>query len=769
MKIIIILSLIIISSQFSALHSTLWEVKQDGTGDFNTIQNAVNSAVDGDSILVHPGRYLETVNYLEKSLSIFSLAITTGDNSYVKQTVIDGNWDGTVVTIRDCDDAYLGGFTLTRGSGSMHSRGNWYAAGGLLVMDSKALIEDCFIYGNNTQAAGGVSLRTSRVTLRGNTIMENSADHLAGGLSLLYGDEDNYYIFCKDKRNNIYKNSATRGSDIAVSGDYFLEIPLGKATVLHQDPYFYLSSGGSGELKISAEKAAVEQVASDLYVATWGSDDNSGLTPDDPLQRIFHALIKVEADSLNPRTIYIEEGTYSYSRTEELLPLQFRPYVTLTSLKENTRWTIDAEGRSQYGKSIENIGDVTIRNAVFKRGTLNICNFVVRTNGHTATLENIDIIESIPYNNLDCARVGVFFRNRNLIMSNVRIDGNPIGGGMGITHSEAYRRTDVIDRVRVENVRGIGISYGFQGPVNEYEADIVISNSLISNNDFQPAYYFAATALGVFGTPRQMPVDRHRVRIINCTIADNIYMTGGTTGATVRFGGILTAELYNNLIYGNDKSWILLSGVDGSGEVYMSHNLFENGLDDVTAMSSYSWTADNIISGDPLFNGEGEHPYQLSQRSPAINAGTTDIPGYTFEKYDLAGNQRIVDGRIDLGAYEYQDRVYTSAEDSSEQDAAANEIFSRAFPNPVSISRGAGNINCTVRFSLPATDEVVVSIYNVRGQRVKTLVSGVLGKGDHQVYWDGTNSRGETVGTGMYMYRIETENLEASDRIMIVK
>ena len=157
---LMVMAIIILNAQFSILDSTLWEVNQDGSGDFTTIQSAVNNAAGGDSILVYPGRYNETVNYWGKSLHIFSKAITTGNDQYVTQTIIDaGKDDNRVginenkntfnrgseapqlrrksgVTVMGSADAYLGGFTITGGrGGNISTASRRTHGGGLLIIE----------------------------------------------------------------------------------------------------------------------------------------------------------------------------------------------------------------------------------------------------------------------------------------------------------------------------------------------------------------------------------------------------------------------------------------------------------------------------------------------------------------------------------------------------------------------------------------------------------------------------------------------------------
>ncbi|MCP4708172.1 MAG: hypothetical protein GY869_06080, partial [Planctomycetes bacterium] len=86
-------------------------------GDQPTIQAGIDAAVDADTVLVQPGTYFENINYNGKNIMLGSLFLTTQDTSYISQTVIDGNEDGSVVRFESGEDstAILNGFTITRG------------------------------------------------------------------------------------------------------------------------------------------------------------------------------------------------------------------------------------------------------------------------------------------------------------------------------------------------------------------------------------------------------------------------------------------------------------------------------------------------------------------------------------------------------------------------------------------------------------------------------------------------------------------------------
>ncbi len=83
-------------------------------------------------------------------------------------------------------------------------------------------------------------------------------------------------------------------------------------------------------------------------------------------------------------------------------------------------------------------------------------------------------------------------------------------------------------------------------------------------------------------------------------------------------------------------------------------------------------------------------------------------------------------------------------------------------PNPF-------NPSTTIAFALPEDREIVLAIYNLQGQLVKTLVSGAMQAGNHEVVWDGRDSRGINVATGVYLYRIKADDFSATKKLLLTK
>jgi hypothetical protein len=74
-----------------------------------------------------------------------------------------------------------------------------------------------------------------------------------------------------------------------------------------------------------------------------------------------------------------------------------------------------------------------------------------------------------------------------------------------------------------------------------------------------------------------------------------------------------------------------------------------------------------------------------------------------------------------------------------------------------------------VSFALPSATSVLLDVYNVEGRLVRNLYDGVAPAGRHSVDWDGRDSAGKRVSSGVYFYRIVTDTDQAERKMVILK
>ncbi len=84
------------------------------------------------------------------------------------------------------------------------------------------------------------------------------------------------------------------------------------------------------------------------------------------------------------------------------------------------------------------------------------------------------------------------------------------------------------------------------------------------------------------------------------------------------------------------------------------------------------------------------------------------------------------------------------------------------YPNPF-------NPETTISYSLKENTDVIIEVFNLKGQKVRTLVNENKNLGKHTVLWNGTDNNGESVSSGIYYYRMKTINLEETRKMILMK
>ena len=189
--------------------------------DQPTIQVGIVSSSNGDTILVAPGTYYENINFNGKNIVLGSLFLTTGDTSYISQTVIDGNQQGCVVVFENGEDstATLTGFTITNG----YSYSNQFRGGGITCLNSSSSklmylnIKNNIVLGESGRYGGGGVLCSvnSKATIYESIIQNNITDdafelNLSGG----FGGG----VFCDDSSSIRIINSSVKSNSARFGG-----------------------------------------------------------------------------------------------------------------------------------------------------------------------------------------------------------------------------------------------------------------------------------------------------------------------------------------------------------------------------------------------------------------------------------------------------------------------------------------------------------------------------------------------------------------------
>ena len=774
--------------------------------DYETIQEGIDAALPGDTVLVEPGIYIENISFSGKNIVVASLFLTTSDTSYISQTIIDGDQNNSVVRFESMEDstALLTGFTITNGFNSLGGggilcfafsspslenltiKGNTGAGGGgvmcfgyanphisnvtimentsvlfggglycefssnpsldhvtirdnislqdgggLYFLDScKAQLNNVLIENNHAERyggglgcengsdisltqvelynnsansfgggmynlaaspninnsliqnnsanvgggiysvlsqspylvnvlidknraykdGGGVALIDSDIGLESVTIRQNIANENGGGI---YGDAFNP-DFHTSNRSNMYLNFAGRaGNDIFALNSQLITVILDTFTVsdfpAEYQVYPYT------DFVFSVLQGKVQSTASDLYVSPSGSNQNSGLSADQPLRTISYALTKAISDDQNPQTLYLDFGTYSAEVNGEIFPLNMKDFISIAGDSDSVT-VLDADRQSS---------------------------------------------------------VVVFDQDQGISLKSITLtNGSAIDGG-GVFSSES----------------------------DPYLERVIIHGNTADNGG------------GIYST------DRSKLTLLNSTI----------TGNTVTRGGALYCQndnttLVNSIIWDNFPQQIYVDDAADSAMLTIAYSNIQGGENNIssTPTTNLYWLEGNIDL-DPLFVETTHHNYRLQETSPCINSGAQDvsIPYDNGNKILEIPPMNYSGVAPDMGAWEYEEPIVDGL--ASNTMTPLNFKLHQNYPNPF-------NPQTTIAFDLPKAAKVSIEIYDILGQKVINLVDNEAYKaGNWEVVWDGNNSQHNRVASGIYFYRISANEFTKIKKMTMLK
>ena len=727
-RIILLIFVIISLFSFSLLFSDTIIVDISGSGNYTYIQEGIDNSVNGDTVLVYPGIYYENINYNGKNITVASLYLTTQNDSYIDSTIIDGNQNGSVVTFESGEDttAVLCGFTIQNGSGTQYH--TYYVGGGIYCIDSKPFLISCKIFYNTSDCGGGICLINSDPYFEDLCIINNRARHSGGGI-VFFNDSSAHFDLIH--KSNIYLNYAGVGSDLFASfNNNLVTVVLDTFTVAQPTSYFAYQLD---KFSFDIQNFKIELIDHDLYVSPNGDNTNSGLSPSEPLQTISWAMTKIKSDSTDQKRIYIFSGTYSQAITGDIFPINCKDNVSLIGTDKNNTILIGNNYSSLlyiYEKK-----NVFVKNITLKYGYNNVCGggIFIQESNNEILFCNMNIYNCSAH----IGGGGIFcFDNSSPIFENVLIRNNSSDGGGGVYIS--FNSNPAFINCAIDSNYTITPGWGFGGGIsNNVESNSIFINTQITNNVSDDCSGITVSGnAGSYCDPT----------FINCTICDNSANPGGT----IRQGDNSNVSLINCILRNPSEYEIVFWESAPPETVMVAYCNIDGGIDAINTNNNGTiiW-GDGNMDSLPQFVGGDPFSYQLQPSSPCIDKGTPDTTGLNLPATDLAGNPRIFNGRIDIGAYECQDTISINEPDTA---FIHNLYLFQNTPNPFT--------NETEILFITADYERVedysLSIYNTKGQLVRRFDGNT-----HdfwvktKIVWDGTDEQGRQVAPGTYLYKLE--------------
>jgi len=165
-------------------------------------------------------------------------------------------------------------------------------------------------------------------------------------------------------------------------------------------------------------------------------------------------------------------------------------------------------------------------------------------------------------------------------------------------------------------------------------------------------------------------------------------------------------------------------------------------------------------------DGDGQKEAIMGQNLAVTLDGTVHTIAENFVTLDV--NDIDNDGFEDIIGLNTTDStvvVYGAMTTTSVEDTDPLDMHFQLFqnyPNPF-------NPNTTISYSVAHNGEVTLTIFNARGQTVRTLVNGTRSTGEYSLTWDGRDDAGQLLGSGPYFYRLQVGEAVQTRRMLFLK
>ena len=173
-------------------------------------------------------------------------------------------------------------------------------------------------------------------------------------------------------------------------------------------------------------------------------------------------------------------------------------------------------------------------------------------------------------------------------------------------------------------------------------------------------------------------------------------------------------------------------------------------------------TAGDFLDG--VYNG----PEEMYPHTPAFS--TSENVYFMYQMPNWEWNEIG-----DPTAPDHMNYVYVGFSDGAQPDLAIDEEDSieesiipgsfeltQNYPNPF-------NPSTSINFTVPSLSDVNISVYDINGRLVNTLISNTLAAGTYDVVWNGDDMTGNSVSAGIYIYNLTSGETSITNKMILVK
>jgi len=538
---------------------------------------------------------------------------------------------------------------------------------------SYPFFEDLIVTNNVGGTVGGILLVGSLTLVLDNCKICYNRGSVCGGVGL--SDSELGYWGWPALSNQVYMNRGSFVHDLYYEGEGSTSIWLDTFTVVTPDSYHAYPLSKITFFQ-GVQHAIIEQSDTDLYISDSGSDLNDGLTPQSPLRSFDYALRKIRSNADETNTLWVLPGHYSLSESDSAFPVIIKDNVIIKGVQPGEA-ILDGDSicRVFYGllRHSFTLSGLTIKNGYVDNvlgaqwmdqvsgggmylnssdGIIDSCSFISNSTPNFGGGVYLDGTYDMHFTNCDfiqnsATKIGGGMHAHNhlgntdapLELYNCLFKENYSGGvGGGLSSS-----SDQIDLVKCSFIANTSVSSGGGMYFNEEVPDIVNCT-------------FIGNISGEEGGGCYMIGD-NIVNITNCVFSDNQALSGS---ALYQYW---IAKLYsvNNIFWNtnvpyDDLIHVFASNTKDYIRFYTNYSDIQGGENSIVLQGYYAkryWQEGNIIQY-PEFLDPENGDYSLNWNSPCIEAGRPDTTGLHLPETDLNGNPRIVNDRIDMGAFEFQ-------------------------------------------------------------------------------------------------------------------